>query len=141
MWPVPLPVADVPVLLGERKGRKWKPKNQSKNFKRLSCQKNYSYGIAAESTASSPCSNILIHCPICSMTDLAIWKYFMKVHFQEKHKTLDLTKYKHLWELSHFERIEMKKIWVKRGKVTTRHTKKSKLYRWSYQRTIKHEFL
>ena len=88
---------------------------------------NYSYGIAAESTASSPCSNVPIHCPICSKTDPAIWKYFMKVHFQEKHKTLDLTKYKHLWELSHFERSEMKKIWVKRGKVTTRHIKKSKI--------------
>ena len=45
----------------------------------------------------------------------------------ERHKTVDVTKYKHLWELSHFERSEMKKIWVKRGKVTTRHTKKSKI--------------
>ena len=69
---------------------------------------NYSYSIAAELTASSPCSNMPIHCPICSTTNPAIWKYFMKVHFQEKHKTVDLTMYKHLWELSHFERSEMK---------------------------------
>jgi hypothetical protein len=81
---------------------------------------NYSYGIAAESTASSPCSNVPIHCPICPKTDPAIWKYFMKVHFEEKHKTLDLTKYEHLWRLSNFEKSEMKKIWIKQGKVTAK---------------------
>jgi hypothetical protein len=88
---------------------------------------NYSYGIAAESTASSPCSNVPIHCPICPKTDPAIWKYFMKVHFEEKHKTLDLTKYEHLWKLSNFERSEMKKIWIKRGKVTAKRTRKLKV--------------
>ena len=86
---------------------------------------NYSYSIAAESTASLPCSNVLIHCPICPKTDCAIWKYFMKVHFEEKHKIWDLTKYEHLWKLSNFEISEMKKIWAKRGKVTIKHTKKS----------------
>jgi hypothetical protein len=74
---------------------------------------NYSYGIAAESTASSPCSNVPIHCPICPKTNPAIWKYFMKVHFEEKHKTLDLTKYEHIWKLSNFKKSEMKKIWAK----------------------------
>jgi hypothetical protein len=88
---------------------------------------NYSYSIAAESTASSPCSNVPIHCPICPKTDPAIWKYFMKVHFEEKHKTLDLTKYEHLWRLSNFEKSEMKKIWIKRGKVTAKRTRKSKV--------------
>jgi hypothetical protein len=82
----------------------------------------YSYGIAAESTASSPCSNVPIHCPCCPKADPAIWKYFMKVHFEEKHKTLNLTKYEYLWKLSNFERSEMKKIWTKRGKVTTKRT-------------------
>ena len=84
----------------------------------------YSYGIAAESTASSPCSNVPIHCPLCPKADPAIWKYFMKVHFEEKHKNLTLTGYEHLWKLSHFERSEMKKIWVRRGKVMKR-TKKN----------------
>ena len=56
----------------------------------------YSYGIAAESTTSSPCSNMPIHCPICPNADPAIWKYFMRIHFEERHKTLDITKYKYL---------------------------------------------
>ena len=88
---------------------------------------NYSYSIAAESTASTPCSNVLIHCPISPKTDPTIWKYFMRVHFEEKHKTFDLTKYERPWKLSNFERSEMKKIWVKQGKVMTKHTKKSKI--------------
>lgn len=87
---------------------------------------NYSYGIAAESTPSSPCSNVPIHCPICPKTDPAIWKYFMKVHFIEKHKTLDLTKYERLWKISNFEKSEMKKIWIKRGKVTAKRSRKLK---------------
>ena len=87
----------------------------------------YSYGIAAESTASSPCSNVPIHCPICPKSDPAIWKYFMKVHFEEKHKTLDLTRYERLWKLSNLEKSEMKKIWAKRGKGMIKHTKKSKI--------------
>ena len=36
-----------------------------KTSKRCPVKMNYSYGIAAESTASSPCSNVPIHCPIC----------------------------------------------------------------------------
>jgi len=51
----------------------------------------------------------------------------MRVHFEEKHKTLDLTKYEHLWKLSNFEVSEMKKIWAKRGKVAIKHTIKSKI--------------
>ena len=87
---------------------------------------NYSYRVAAESSTSSPCSNVPIQCPICSKSEPAIWKYFMKMHFEEKHKNLwPFTNHKHLWKLSDFEMSEMKKIWEKRSKVTTKHTKKS----------------
>ena len=51
----------------------------------------------------------------------------MRVHFEEKHKHVNLTRYEGLWKLSNFERSEMKKIWAKRGKVTTKRTKKSKI--------------
>jgi hypothetical protein len=84
----------------------------------------YSYGTAAKSSPSSPCSNVPIHCPICPKSEPAIWKYFMKVHFQEKHVQL-LSKHEDLWRLSNFERSEMKKIWAKRSKVPVKRTKKS----------------
>ena len=74
-------------------------------------------------------------CRICNIIDLGSPASVcvsrrqspLQVHFEEKHKTLDLTKYEHIWKLSNFERSEMKKTWVKRGKVTTKRTKKSKI--------------
>lgn len=86
----------------------------------------YSYSTAAKSTPSSPCSNVPVQCPICPKSEPAIWRYFLKVHFQEKHEQL-LVKHEHLWKLSNFERTEMKKIWAKRSKVPVKRTKKSKV--------------
>ena len=74
----------------------------------------YSYSVAAESSSSSPCSNVPIACPLCSKTSPAVWKYFMKAHFQETHKSASIPKYEHIWKLSNFEAAEMKKIWAKR---------------------------
>ena len=70
---------DVLVLSGEREGRKGEAWNQSKC---CFTKGNYTYSIAAESTVSSSCSDVLIHYPVCPKADTAVWKYFMKVHFQ-----------------------------------------------------------
>ncbi len=87
----------------------------------------YSYSVAAESSPSSPCSNVLVSCPLCPKSNPAVWKYFLKVHFQDKHKTAPLTKYEHLWKLSNFEISEMKRFWSKRMNVlSAKRTKKSK---------------
>jgi len=85
---------------------------------------NYSYSIAATSTSSSPCSNVPMCCELCSKSDPAIWRYFMKTHFQEKHPNTPIAKYEHVWTLSNFEMSEMKKIWGKRTKVTVNWVKK-----------------
>lgn len=112
-------------FLAKGKGAHGKPRINQKISKGCLMKMTYSYSIAAESTPSSPCSNVPIHCPICPKSHPAIWKYFMKSHFKEKHRTL-LTKHEHLWKISNFEQTEMKKIWAKRGKVTAKRTKKSK---------------
>ncbi|KAF8816845.1 hypothetical protein BYT27DRAFT_7067843, partial [Phlegmacium glaucopus] len=114
------------LYLAKSKGVNRKTRINQKASKSCLIKMNYSYSIAAESSMSSPCSNVPVHCPICPKANPAIWKYFMKVHFEEWHKTLSLTKYEHLWKLSNFERVEMKKIWAKRSKVTAKHTKKLK---------------
>src|ERR1700678_4026763 len=111
----PLPLCQFYVAKG--KGAHGKLRINQKISKGCLIKVNYSYSVAAESTASSPCSNLPVHCPICPKTDPAVWKYFMKVHFEEKHKALNLTKYEHLWKLSTFEGSEMRKIWAKRGKI------------------------
>ncbi|KAF8176090.1 hypothetical protein BJ912DRAFT_857539, partial [Pholiota molesta] len=86
----------------------------------------FSYGVAAESTPSSPCSNVPVHCPRCSKDDPAIWKYFLRVHFLEKHPDASIPTYEYLWKLTNFEKAEMKKIWIKRLTLTAKHTKRSK---------------
>ncbi|KAF8148942.1 hypothetical protein B0H34DRAFT_668127, partial [Crassisporium funariophilum] len=84
----------------------------------------YSYRVASESTASSPCSNVPLRCPLCPKADPAVWRYFLKTHFLEKHKTATLSKYEHLWKLTNFETSEMRKIWAKRMTATVKRTKK-----------------
>ncbi|KAF8173644.1 hypothetical protein BJ912DRAFT_859221, partial [Pholiota molesta] len=85
----------------------------------------FSYRVASESTNASPCSNVPIQCPRCSTTDPAIWKYFLRVHFLEKHKDAPLKKYEDLWKLSDFEKAEMKRIWARRSHVVVKRTKKA----------------
>ncbi|KAF8170125.1 hypothetical protein BJ912DRAFT_837309, partial [Pholiota molesta] len=89
------------------------------------CQINttYSYGVASESTKSLPCSNVPISCPKCKKKDPAVWQYFLKNHFEEKHLKF-VGEFKDLWDLSNFEMLEMEKIWSKRSKVTVKRTKK-----------------
>ena len=51
----------------------------------------------------------------------------MKIHFEEKHKSLTLTNYAHLWTLSNFEKLGMKKIWLKQGKIPAKCGQKKKI--------------
>jgi len=88
---------------------------------------NFSYGVAAESTSSSPCSNVPRCCPLCPKSSPAIWRYSFKSHFQNTHNNADLSKYAYLWELSNFEVTEMKKIWGKRFIVSVKRPKRSTL--------------
>ncbi|KAF8218715.1 hypothetical protein L208DRAFT_1348179, partial [Tricholoma matsutake] len=87
----------------------------------------YSYSVASESTTSSPCSNVPIHCPLCPKLDPAIWRYFFKIHFQQKHPNAPFTQYESILKLTNFEIMEMRRIWANRMKVTVKRTKKSKL--------------
>jgi len=86
----------------------------------------YSYSVVAESSPSSPCSNVPVLCPLCPKSNPAVWRYFLKDHFQDKHKTAPLTKYEHIWKLSNFEVSEMKKFWSKRMNISAKRTKRSK---------------
>ncbi|KAF8964490.1 hypothetical protein BDZ97DRAFT_1730792, partial [Flammula alnicola] len=87
----------------------------------------YSYRVAAESSPSSPCSNVPIQCPICPKDEPAIWRYFFKAHFRDKHGVQLASKYEHLWTLSNFELDQMQKIWIKRRQKTVKRTKKKLL--------------
>ena len=105
----------------EEKGKK-RSKDEIRQYKEMPTFLMYS--VAAP---SSPCSNVPVSCPLCPKSNPAVWKYFLKVHFQDKHKTAPLMKYEHLWKLSNFEISEMKKFWSKRMNISAKRTKKSKL--------------
>ncbi|KAK0493956.1 hypothetical protein EDD18DRAFT_1077900 [Armillaria luteobubalina] len=77
----------------------------------------FKYMIAATSSKTSPCSNIPISCPLCPPNYPAVWKYSMRHHFMNRHPAVDLTKWKHLWELSRAEIAAMDKVWEERRKV------------------------
>ncbi|KAF8800755.1 hypothetical protein BYT27DRAFT_7032453, partial [Phlegmacium glaucopus] len=53
--------------------------------------------------------------------------YCFKTHFQKKHPNPPFTEYQHIWMLTNFEIVEMKKIWAEQVKATVKRTKKSKL--------------
>ena len=106
----PLPLRQF--FLAKGKGMHSKPRINQKTSRGCLMKVNYSYSIVVESTPSSPWLNVPINCPICPKSSPAIWKYLMKSHSKEKHRTL-LTKHEHLWKISNFEQAKMKKIWAK----------------------------
>lgn len=42
---------------------------------------SFAYNVAAESTKTSPCSNVPITCPLCPSASPAIWRYNARGHF------------------------------------------------------------
>lgn len=81
----------------------------------------FSYGIAASSTPSSPCSNVPISCPWCPESAPAIWRYNMASHVKTKHSYVSLPENEFLWKIGGSEKAALKKIWESRNK-----TKKSR---------------
>ncbi|KZT31449.1 hypothetical protein SISSUDRAFT_973947, partial [Sistotremastrum suecicum HHB10207 ss-3] len=71
--------------------------------------KRINYAAAAQSTPSSPCSNVPLKCPICPDAAPAVWKYGMKAHLK-KHDA-NLAEYTHLWEISRAEEEALKILW------------------------------
>uniref|UniRef100_A0A8H7XJQ8 Zinc finger PHD-type domain-containing protein n=1 Tax=Psilocybe cubensis TaxID=181762 RepID=A0A8H7XJQ8_PSICU len=74
----------------------------------------YKYAVAEKSTSSSPCSNVPIYCPICPKTSPAVWRYNLKYHMIKTHPSASLARHSHLWDLSSFEKSQMKNIWINR---------------------------
>ncbi|KAF8240578.1 hypothetical protein L208DRAFT_1232017, partial [Tricholoma matsutake] len=123
LWPPPF----CKFFLAKEKGANHSLKINQTLSRGCLVRMKYLYSVAVESSPSSPCSNVPITCPLCSKTAPAVWKYFLKAHFQEAHKSALLLTYEHIWKLSNFETAEMKKIWVKQGHIVMKCVKKSKI--------------
>ncbi|KAA1480082.1 hypothetical protein DENSPDRAFT_789907 [Dentipellis sp. KUC8613] len=107
----PAPICQV--FLTKDKGSKG---NLRVDMTKSSCPNRvkFSYGTAAKSTSSSPCSNVPIHCPLCPTGAAAVWRYNGRAHFTRHHPSVALDTYKDLWTVSRFEAREMAMVWKNR---------------------------
>jgi hypothetical protein len=81
--------------------------------------KKFSYLAASQSSESSPCSNVLIHCPLCSPTAPCIWRYNLRIQFLAKHSSASWEAYEEQigWVLEDDEKRMMKDIWKNHYKI------------------------
>jgi hypothetical protein len=99
------------------------------NARRSTCANmtKFSYGIAAISTSSSPCSNIPIRCHHCPESAPAVWRYNIKAHIMKKHPYVPISEYRDSCQITQAERTQMKGIWNNRHRSKkTRKGKRSK---------------
>ena len=94
---------------------KGKGKNGAKSVdpKQSRCPNAAKLSIAAagKSTASNPCTNVPLECPLCRDGADAVWKYNLRSHFAEVHPMADIKQYKNLYELDPHERASMKELY------------------------------
>ncbi|KAF6755551.1 hypothetical protein DFP72DRAFT_811246 [Ephemerocybe angulata] len=86
---------------------------------------SYVYGVAATSSAASPCSNVPLRCPLCSKADPAVWRYNLHHHLVTAHPTSSPADFASLWKISDSEMAAMKKLWANRQPKAPKRARKS----------------
>ncbi|KAJ7181372.1 hypothetical protein C8R43DRAFT_1101284 [Mycena crocata] len=76
----------------------------------------FTYSVAANSSPSSPCSNVQLNCPLCGSTSPAVFRYNFLQHLKTVHPTAPVDKYTSVWQLSPVEMKAMKTLWDNRAK-------------------------
>ncbi|KAG6848163.1 hypothetical protein H0H93_002810, partial [Arthromyces matolae] len=111
------------VYLTKGKGAKG---NLRVDSKRSECPNfvSFKYQVAAQSTQSSPCSNVPLQCPLCLPSTPAVWRYNFSHHLETEHPNASKNLYTELWKISKSEVDEMRRIWEDRQKVTIKRVKK-----------------
>ena len=76
----------------------------------------FKYAIAATSLENSPCTNVPVICPICSLKSPAVWTYSLDAHFCNSHSlSRDHFPIKH--HLSRSEREGIQIVWENQHQV------------------------
>ena len=96
------------------------------DLRKSRCQNlgRFSYASAVTETPHSPCTNVPITCPLCPSTASAIWKYNIKAHFSNNHRSADFEQHVSNSIISESEKAALRIKWEKRHK--TRRSKTSK---------------
>ena len=74
----------------------------------------FNYKSAAQSTASSPCSNVPIICSLCPAGSLAVWTYSLHSHYRARHRLDSISHFPTRVEQSQSEKDGMKQVWATR---------------------------
>ncbi|KAG6807755.1 hypothetical protein H0H92_006478, partial [Tricholoma furcatifolium] len=86
----------------------------------------FNFAVAAVSTASSPCSNVPVLCPLCPKTAPAVFKYNWRAHFTNIHPHASYENYASIGNLTKFEKKEMTGIWKDRHRIPAKRIAKGK---------------
>ncbi|KZV81561.1 hypothetical protein EXIGLDRAFT_844497 [Exidia glandulosa HHB12029] len=84
------------------------------------------YGTAAQSSESSPSSNVPIRCPWCPETQPAVWKYNLLQHARKAHPLRDPAELLNVAKVGATEKELLKKIWTQRHVVKKKRKSKKK---------------
>jgi hypothetical protein len=114
-------------FLTKGKGARGSPKIDQSRSSGCPMRLKFSYSVAAKSSASSPCSNVPVQCPLCPKSAVAVAKYNLKAHLLKAHPNVPVNNYESQWKLSSFEHAEMKNIWAKRQEVSVKRPKRSNI--------------
>ncbi|KAF6764939.1 hypothetical protein DFP72DRAFT_839943 [Ephemerocybe angulata] len=94
---------------------------------------NYVYGVAAQSTRTSPCSNVPLRCPLGTKAEPAVWRYNLEHHFADVYLTASPAEYSAMWLISDEEMAAMRKVW----KEIKEHQRKGSAKRYQKSNTPK----
>ncbi|KAJ7814764.1 hypothetical protein B0H14DRAFT_3746965 [Mycena olivaceomarginata] len=89
-----------------------KPKLNIARSKCPSAGIKFRYSTAAQSTPSSPSSNVPINCTLCGTGQPAIWRYNYLEHLRTVHPSAPTEKYASIWQLKPDELKNVKNIWL-----------------------------
>jgi hypothetical protein len=67
--------------------------------------------VAAISMASSPLSNVPMHCLICPIAAPCIWRYNLAYHMRSKHPAVSSAPHESSWQISNAEKGQLKELW------------------------------
>ena len=75
------------------------------------------YTAASTEWTNSPCTNVLVTCPLCPSTSESVWKYNMRTHLMKNHPSVCDTDILKDYTVSRSEKAALKLRWDKCHKV------------------------
>lgn len=107
----PSPMCQIYVTKGRGTGGRL-----SVDWSRSTCPNlvRFSYKSAAQSSESSPCSNVPVVCSLCLPGSPAVWTYSIQSHYRIRHRIPSVDNFPTRVELSQSEKDGMKRVWSTR---------------------------